>query len=138
MDDARRIVDALNAMWNSKDAQRMEALYAADATHEDTTSGIKRSGVPEIRELFRSTWQAIPDVRTEVNRVIAECDWVVWEWTMSATHTGDFPNLAATGRQFYIRGVSIIRVADGKVLSQCDYYDQASFLRQVGALPESK
>ncbi len=63
-------------------------------------------------------------------------DRLAWEWTMSGTHAGDFPNLPATGRTFTIEGVSILEVKDGLVQSQRDFYDQASFLRQVGALPE--
>ncbi len=135
MHQAERIVHELSAMWNSKDVDRIEDLFASDAVHEDMTSGVKLRGVSAIRDLFTGTWQAIPDVRTEVGRVICQDEWVSWEWTMTATHTGDFPNLPATGRAFSIEGVSVIRISGGKVLSQRDYYDQASFLRQVGALP---
>ena len=135
MHDAETIVHELAAMWNSKDASRIETLFASDAVHEDITSGVKLSGASAIRELFSDTWRAIPDVHTEVRRVISQGEWVAWEWLMTATQTGDFPNLPATGRCFSIEGVSVIRIRGGKVLSQRDYYDQASFLRQVGALP---
>ena len=135
MHEAEKIVHELSAMWNSKEVDRIEDLFASDAVHEDMTSGVKLHGVSAIRDLFTSTWQAIPDVCTEVGRVICQDEWVSWEWTMTATHTGDFPNLPATGRAFSIEGVSVIRISGGKVLSQRDYYDQASFLRQVGALP---
>ncbi len=135
MHEAERIVHELSAMWNSKDVDRIERLFAPDAVHEDTTSGAKLSGAPAIRELFSSTWKAIPDVHTDVTRVISQDEWAAWEWTMTATQTGDFPNLPATGHSFSIVGVSVIQIRDGKVLSQRDYYDQASFLRQVGALP---
>jgi steroid delta-isomerase-like uncharacterized protein len=129
------LIDRLNAAWNAKDAEAIESLFAADAVHEDVTSGSVRRGVSAVRALFTETWRAIPDVRTQVVRVIGQEDWAAWEWTMTATHTGDFPNLPATGRRFTLVGVSIMQVKDGKILSQRDYYDQASFLRQVGALP---
>ncbi len=135
MHDAEKIVQELSAMWNSKDVDRIEALFASDAVHEDMTSGVKLHGASASRDLFAGTWQAIPDVRTEVGRVICQDEWISWEWTMTATHTGDFPNLPATGRAFSIEGVSVLRISGGRVLSQRDYYDQASFLRQVGALP---
>ncbi len=135
MHDAERIVHELSAMWNSKDVDRIETLFASDAVHEGITSGVKLHGVSAIRDLFSGTWQAIPDVRVEVKSVISQGESVAWEWTMTATHTGDFPNLPATGRAFSIEGVSVLRISGGRVLSQRDYYDQASFLRQVGALP---
>ena len=133
--DAEKIVHELSAMWNSKDVDRIETLFASDAVHEDITSGVKLHGVSAIRDLFSDTGQAIPDVRVEVKSVISQVESVAWEWTMTATHTGDFPNLPATGRPFSIDGVSIIRLVGGKILSQRDYYDQASFLRQVGGPP---
>lgn len=132
MNDGERIVHKLNAMWNSKDAAQMEVLYAADATHEDTTTGVELRGIAAIRDLFTSTWKATPDVRTDVLRVICDGEWVAWEWRMTATHTGDFPDLPATRRRFSIVGVSIMQIGDGKVVCQRDYYDQASFRRQVG------
>ncbi len=135
MHDAEKIVHELSAMWNSKDVDRIETLFASDAVHEDITSGMKLHGVSAIRDLFSGTWEAIPDVRVEVKGVISQGESVAWEWTMTATHTGDFPDLPATGRPFSIDGVSVIRIVGGKILSQRDYYDQASFLRQVGALP---
>lgn len=133
--DAEKIVHELSAMWNSKDVDRIDTLFASDAVHEDITSGVKLHGVSAIRDLFSDTWQAIPDVRVEVKSIISQVESVAWEWTMTATHTGDFPNLPATGRPFSINGVSIIRLVGGKILSQRDYYDQASFLRQVGGPP---
>lgn len=133
--DAEKIVHELSAMWNAKDVDRIETLFASDAVHEDITSGVKLHGVSAIRDLFSDTWQAIPDVRVEVKSVISQGESVAWEWTMTATHTGDFPNLPATGRPFSIDGVSIIRLVGGKIFSQRDYYDQASFLRQVGGPP---
>ena len=135
MRDAEKIVHELSAMWNSKDVDRIETLFTSDAVHEDITSGVKLHGVSAIRDLFSDTWQAIPDVRTEVKSVISQDESVAWEWTLTATHTGDFPDLPATGRPFPIDGVSVIRIVAGKILSQRDYYDQASFLRQAGALP---
>lgn len=129
------LIDRLNAAWNAKDAGAIEMLFAADAVHEDVAGGTTSRGSSAIASLFTETWKATPDVRTEVRGVIAQGDAAAWEWTMSATHTGDFPNLPATGRAFTISGVSIIRVRAGKIVSQRDYYDQAGFLRQVGALP---
>ncbi|MFQ5890923.1 MAG: ester cyclase [Gemmatimonadota bacterium] len=133
--DAEAVVQRLAAAWNTQDLGGLETVFAPDAVQEDVTSGAKWQGLSEIRASYRDTWQAIPDVQTEVTQAIVAGEWIAWEWTMTATHTGDFPDLPATGRRFTLRGVSISRVRDGKILSQRDYYDQATFLRQVGAFP---
>ncbi len=136
MNEASTLIHALNDMWNSQDIDRLASLYAPDVEHEDVTSGVKLHGHSELRKLFLEAWEGMPDVRTKIGRIISQDNRLAWEWTMSATHAGDFPNLPATGRTFTIEGVSILEVKDGLVRSQRDFYDQASFLRQVGALPE--
>lgn len=131
------IIGELNEAWNAKDVEGIEALFASEAIHEDVTAGLSSRIVSAIRDLFAQTWAAIPDVQTRIVRIIAQGEFAAWGWTMTATHTGDFPNLPATGRKFTIAGVSILQVGDGKILSQRDDYDQASFLRRAGALPPS-
>ena len=136
MNEASTLIHALNDMWNSQDIDRLPSFYAPDVEHEDVTSGVKLHGLSALRTLFIEAWEGMPDVRTKIGRIISQGNRLAWEWTMSATHAGDFPNLPATGRTFTIEGVSILEVKDGLVKSQRDFYDQASFLRQVGALPE--
>jgi limonene-1,2-epoxide hydrolase len=53
------------------------------------------------------------------------------EWIMSGTDTAVF----GTGKPFSVRGVSIVEVRNGKINSISDYYDAATIMRQVGALP---
>ena len=51
-------------------------------------------------------------------------DAVCLEWTMSGTHEGDLPDLAATHRRFVLRGVSVLAL-DGDRFSSCrDYWDR--------------
>jgi len=55
---------------------------------------------------------------------------------MSGTHKGDFPGMPATGKRFSsVRGSTIIEVQTGKFRRNSDYWDAATFMRQVGLLP---
>jgi len=127
-------VRELERVWNSQDREGISALFAAGAVFRDMAFGVQKDGLAEIRELMYGTWRGIPDLNTEVTRLIPHGDWVASEWTLTGTHTGDFPSLPATGRSFSIKGVSITQVQDGKIVSQRDYYDRASFLEQLGVL----
>jgi steroid delta-isomerase-like uncharacterized protein len=125
----------LKRIWNSQDREAIAGVFAADAVFRDMAFAVQKRGLAEIRELMYGTWRGIPDLHTELTRLIPHGDWVASEWTLTGTHTGDFPNLPATGRSISIKGVSITQVQDGKIVSQRDYYDRASFLEQLGVLP---
>ncbi len=54
---------------------------------------------------------------------------------MTGTHTGDLPDLPATGKSFSIRGATIAEVSAGRIVRAADYWDLATFLRQLGVMP---
>jgi ketosteroid isomerase-like protein len=57
------------------------------------------------------------------------------EWIMTGVHTGDMPDLPATGRPFRIVGAGVGRIGDGRIVELTEYWNLADFLGQVGALP---
>lgn len=127
-------VRELGRVWNSQDREGISALFATDAVFGDVAFGVQRRGLAEIREMMVETWRGIPDLNTELTRLIAHGEWVASEWTLTGTHTGDFPDLPATGRSFSTQGVSITHVQNGKIVCHRDYYDRASFLEQLEVL----
>lgn len=49
---------------------------------------------------------------------------------------GDFPGIPATGkRSSAVRGSTIIELEVGKIRRESDYWDAATFMKQVGLLP---
>jgi SnoaL-like polyketide cyclase len=71
-----------------------------------------------------------------VARVAAGQNEVALEWRMSANFTGgSFQGIEPTGRPVELRGVDIIEIADGKIVSNTAYYDGMSFARGAGLLP---
>jgi steroid delta-isomerase-like uncharacterized protein len=66
----------------------------------------------------------------------ADGRWAVVEWVMSGTHTGDLPGIPATGKRFSsVRGSTILELEAGKIRRKSDYWDAATFMKQVGLLP---
>jgi steroid delta-isomerase-like uncharacterized protein len=135
MSDPAAVIQELARVWNSKDRGAISALFSTDAVFRDMAFGIQRDGLAEITQMMHETWRGIPDLHTELTRLIGHGHWVASEWTLTGTHTGDFPDFPATDRSFSVEGVSITHVREGKILSQRDYYDRASFLEQLGVRP---
>jgi steroid delta-isomerase-like uncharacterized protein len=55
---------------------------------------------------------------------------------MSGTHKGDLPGIPATGKRFSsVRGSTILELDGGKIRREADYWDAATFMKQIGLLP---
>ncbi len=79
---------------------------------------------------FRS---AFPDLRFEVEIVIAEDEFVAARWTASGTHLGSWGSVGPTGRSATFSGVNIFRFESGKVAEIWNHRDDLGLMEQVGA-----
>ncbi len=79
---------------------------------------------------------AFPDLEFIIEDMVAEGDKVVVRMPFKATHLGDFFGIPATGKQVYVEGVHILRIADGKVAEHWGSNDDLGLMRQLGVLPE--
>ncbi len=58
---------------------------------------------------------------------------------MSCTHKGDLPGIPATGKCFSsVRGSTILELEASKIRRESDYWDAATFMKQVGQLPSQR
>jgi hypothetical protein len=79
-----------------------------------------------------------PDINFELKSVFGVGDWASDEWVMTGTfanNTMSKNSVAATGKTFSVRGTSIYQVRNGKFTRESNYYDNVSFLQQVGLMP---
>ena len=124
-------------IWSQRDFEALGALYADDA------EWIRADGVSvgpnEIVDYARAIATAFPDEKATIDAVLVSDGAVVVEWRESATHTGprETPvgTIPPTGRAFHdLRAVEVFRFRDGKIVSQHEYYDLYTVLRQLGWL----
>lgn len=83
-----------------------------------------------------------PDTKlTPVSRTIGE-DQLVDEMIFSFTHTQEMPwmlpGIPPTNRRVEVPLVAIVGFRDGKLASERIYWDQASVLKQIGLLTDSR
>ena len=119
----------------ARDVPLMAEHWSEDGVADIVPYGILR-GKPEIQSFFRGLFAAMPDLETTVERVAATAHLAAVEWRMAGHFTGaPFMDLEPTGRRVDIRGVDLLEIEDGQIVSNAAYYDGASFARQVGMLP---
>ncbi len=134
-DETERVTRAFFDAMNSMDKQNPLDLCSDDTRFEDTAFGVIAEGKEQYTAIFRKFFGAISNMKAEIESTIASGEFAASVWTFSGTQMGDFPGVPATGRPFRVRGVSIMRVRNGKVTSRTDYWDSATMLRQLGVIP---
>ncbi len=83
-------------------------------------------------EAARGWRQAVPDLRFDLELVVAEGDYVSVFWKAGGTNTGTGNGLPATGRKFQARGVTIWKLVDGRLKQEWTVMNEASVRRQLG------
>jgi steroid delta-isomerase-like uncharacterized protein len=84
------------------------------------------------QDYARAERKAFPDLRIQVERLIAEGDFVAALGTIRGTHTaGGYGGLPATGTPIEIRGITIWRIVDGKIRDEWTTFDALDGYSQV-------
>lgn len=130
----RRAVERLFAAWNSRDAAKVVASFAGDAVYEDVAAGKVNRGHDEIRRWVTDAFRDIENFKLETVSSSFYKGGAVVEWVWSGRDKGLFK----TGKNFSVRGVSVIDVRGGKISTYKEYYDFSTAMRQLGLLPEEK
>jgi steroid delta-isomerase-like uncharacterized protein len=78
---------------------------------------------------------AFPDLDRQIEDLVAEGDRVVARWTAKGTHLGDFNGMPPTGKFATSSGITIFRIADGKIVEEWSENDLLGLLTQLGAIP---
>jgi steroid delta-isomerase-like uncharacterized protein len=128
---ARSYFDAMDR----RDAAAMAAHWREDGVEDVVPVGLMR-GREELRDFFASMFAAIPDARTTVTRLVAGEQSCAVEWRLEGTFDGaPYMGIEPTGKHVELRGLDLLELEDGELVSNTAYFDGAGFARQIGLLP---
>jgi steroid delta-isomerase-like uncharacterized protein len=136
-EDQRRAIEDWAAYWSAHDMERLLQLFTEDVVYEDVTTGVVNRSAAELRAFGEGFFSGFPDVTFELQSSFTNGTNGGAEWVMRATHTGDFPGMPTTGKPVEVRGVSIFEFAGDKIRRCSDYWDMATFLKQLGLMPSA-
>lgn len=131
----RQVADAYMAAWNAHDPDAAAALMADNVTYLDVTVGEPQKGRDAARDkVIKLFVTAAPDLTWKMtSEPIESANGIAYEWTFAGTNTGAWgPDTPATGKTFSFNGVTFMRVENGKIVYQGDYYDSLGFQKQLG------
>ena len=126
-----RLVEQMFAGWNSRDADKVASAFSEDAVYEDVTAGQINRGRTEVRKWAAGAFEVFENFKMEIVSSSFHNGRGVVEWAWSGTDK-------AVGKNFSVRGVSIVEMRKGKIFRYKEFYDWATAMRQLGTLPAEK
>ena len=129
-----RVLDQWATAWSSNDSERLLPLFADNIVYEDVTFGAVNQGKTALRDFATATFGAFADLKFELKSRMVAADGKsgAMEWVWRGRQTKDFPGLPATNKPFEVRGATVVEFNDGKISHNSDYWDLATYMKQVG------
>jgi steroid delta-isomerase-like uncharacterized protein len=120
---------------NDHNPEGAAAAYTEDAVvNQAVLSGNTFTGREQIAGWVSDNLAGLPDLEVAIGTVVQSGDVLVWEWTYSGAYTGQFPGGGkGDGQQVTLNGVSVMMLEGDLIAKETLYYDNQSFLSQIGA-----
>ena len=116
-------------VWNQQRREAVAEILAPDAVlHEGGVDSVGPEGFYPFLDRMNA---ALSDIHVEVLETIAEGDLLCLRWLCTARHTGPGLGFAAAGKRVQVTGMSILRVANGKLAEGWQNWDMLGLLTQV-------
>ncbi len=134
--EAGTIARAFLQVWSAGHLDLLERLAHPDivARYPHFPEAVR--GRDAYRAMLEETFASFPDLRTTADRVVANGDEAAVVWHYEGTHQhGELFGVEPAGRRVRVDGMSMYRVADGRVVEERGVADIAGLMMQLGALP---
>ncbi len=93
------------------------------------------SGRERLKQLITLLRSAFPDLCFTVEDQFVKRDKVVVRWIARGTHQGRFLGVAPTGKPVRVAGMTIGRIAGGKIVEEWCNWDALGLILQLGLIP---
>jgi steroid delta-isomerase-like uncharacterized protein len=116
-------------VWNKGRRSAIAEMLAPDSVlHEGGEDSVGPEGFYAFYDRLNA---AFSEFRVTVHDTIAEGDRACFRWTCSCKHTGDALGIPATQRTVHVTGMSIMRIADGRMVEGWQNWDMLGLLQQI-------
>jgi steroid delta-isomerase-like uncharacterized protein len=133
MDNMGLVRRVIEEVWNKGNLGVIDELVSDKYVGAGPIVGETR-GLNALREQVQTFRGAFPDMRLTIDDIGTSGDKVFMRWTARGTHRGIFMGIPPTNNRAEIRGISIDRIAGGKVVEHHESYDSLLFLQVMGAV----
>ena len=133
--DHTNSIQRLYDLINAGDIDGFGRQLADDFVEREEIPGLPPTKDGVVR-YFRILLAAFPDMRMDVQDVIASGDKAVARVRVTGTHKGEFMGIPATGRSAAVSLIDITRFGnDGLAREHWGVVDQFALMQQLGVIP---
>ena len=135
MSDGKTLVQREMEMFSTGDLSIADEIYSEDYVGYDPAQPEPIRGIEGAKEEVAGYRAAFSDLTVTLDHQVAEGDYVATRWTARGTHDGELFGVAPTGNSVSTSGITIIRVADGKIVEDYTQWDALGLMQAIGAVP---
>ena len=124
-------------IWTTGVFEAVDELYAPEYVnhqHHDPDDPRDIHGAEAMKRFARKFREAFPDFHDSVDIQIAEGDMVATRFTSTGTHRGTFMGVEPTNRELTWTGITIDRIAEGKIVESWANWDMMGMMQQLNAV----
>jgi len=124
---ARRFV----SVFESGNTDVLTDVLAEGAIDHNTPTGPQTSGPQVLAGTVQAFRTGFPDLRVEIEREVAEWDYVVQYGYLVGTNNGEFFGRPATGKSARFAYMDMHRISDGKIVESWHIEDYTGMMQQL-------
>jgi len=124
----RRYIDEA---FNGGRVELLDQFLAPSYVFHDAPPGVP-PGIEGVRQTIRMFHAAFPDLNITIEELVAEGDTVCTRAVTRGTHTGaPIMGIAASGKSFVMRGMTMVRVDAGRITDSWVSNDVLGLMNQL-------
>ena len=122
------------SLMNTHNIEKMSALYMDSASIQSTGFDEIEKGPMGIKNIYSRYFKSSPDLSYEITGIIYKDTAAVVQYTSKGTMTTLEESVPAymRGKKYELKNCTIFTIFHGKIAKEITYFDQVSFLKQVG------
>lgn len=121
----------IEEVWNKGNLGVVDDLVADAYVRHEPLLG-ERRGKASLEELVRQLRTAFPDLHVSVDELGTFGDRIFVRWTGRGTHRGPMLGVPASNRRGEVKGITLTRVVDGKIIEDHQVYDTRALALLIG------
>jgi steroid delta-isomerase-like uncharacterized protein len=117
-------------VWNKGRREAIRELLAQDAVVYESGQAVK--GAEGFYPYFDRMRAAFSNIHFVVHDpVLADGDMVCLIWSCTVTHSGNGLGIPATNKNLQTTGITVVRIANGKIVAGWQNWDMLGLMQQI-------
>jgi steroid delta-isomerase-like uncharacterized protein len=93
-------------------------------------------GIDSARAYYSNYLTGFSNIKFTIVDAFAQGDKLVKHWDFKGKHTGTFFGIPATEKDVDIEGVTLVKMREGKIAEEQDFFDNYDFMKQLGLIKQ--